>query len=235
MLLVHNIFRREFALMPGLVRRAPDGDHTRAHVIADHITAMTNFLHAHHVLEDDNVWPLLLERCGESVASLVALMESQHHQLATLIPQIEAAASIWSNNPTPTSQQTLVDLLDRVTPALKEHLAAEESSVVPLMEQHITAAEWVGFLKSESRAIDAEHAPLILGMMMYEGDSESIEQVIAAIFSDIDPTIEGLAASTFAAHSQKIHGTATPPRGAELSTAKDALDSAHQAKSQQST
>jgi hypothetical protein len=57
-------------------------------------------LHTHHVLEDDNVWPLLLDRCGESVAPLVELMEGQHHQIATLIPQIDEALSIWRDSRT---------------------------------------------------------------------------------------------------------------------------------------
>jgi hemerythrin-like domain-containing protein len=216
MRIVHDMFRREFALMPGLVLGVAAGDHTRAHIIGDHITGMTSFLHTHHVLEDDNVWPLLLDRCGESVASMVELMESHHRQLARLTPRVDEAVSVWCDSPTVIPQQALVDVLDQLIPALKEHLNAEENSVVPLMEQHITAAEWTGFLKNESGAVDPDNAPLILGMMMYEGDPESVEQVIAAKSTDISPTIRELAASTFAAHSQRIHGTATPPRSTEL-------------------
>jgi hypothetical protein len=94
------MFRREFALMPGLVRGVAAGDRDRAQIIGDHIQGATSALHTHHVLEDDNVWPLLLDRCGESVAPLVELMEGQHHQIATLIPQIDEALSIWRDSPT---------------------------------------------------------------------------------------------------------------------------------------
>lgn len=214
MLIVHNMFRREFGLMPGLVDGVSEDDSTRAHLIGDHIAGITSFLHTHHVLEDDNVWPLLLDRCGESVASLVTLMEDQHHQLAELIPQIDAAASAWASNPTDISRRALGEALDRTMPALKEHLTMEEDRVVPLMEQHITAAEWAGFLKSETGAINPAYAPLILGMMMYEGDPESVNSVVATMFTD--PAIKKQAVSTFAAHSQQIHGTATPRRSTEL-------------------
>ena len=216
MLIVHDAFRREFALMPGLVGGAAAGDRDRAQIIGDHIQGATSVLHIHHVLEDDNVWPLLLDRCGESVAPLVRLMEGQHHQIATLIPQVGEAVSIWRDSATVESRQALVDVLDRLIPALKEHLSTEEERVVPLMEAHITAAEWNEFLEKESAAVDPEHLPLMLGMLMYEGDPESIEQVIATMSADTGPDIRELAAPTFAAHSQRVHGTATPPRSTEL-------------------
>ena len=101
-------------------------------------------------------------------------------------------------------------------PALKEHLGTEEDRVVPLMEQQITAAEWNEFLKHESAAVDPGHLPLMLGMLMYEGDPESVEQVIASMSADAGHVVRRLAAPTFAAHSQRVHGTATPPRSTEL-------------------
>ena len=216
MLIAHDVFRREFALVPGLVRGVVAGDRDRAQIIGDHIQGATSVLHIHHVLEDDNVWPLLLDRCGESVASLVKLMEGQHHQIATLIPQVDEALSVWRDSPTVESRQALVDVLDRLIPALKEHLSTEEERVVPLMEQHITAAEWKDFLEKESAAVDPEHLPLMLGMLMYEGDPESIEQVIATMSADTGPVIRQLAAPAFTAHSQRVHCTATPPRSTQL-------------------
>jgi hypothetical protein len=56
----------------------------------------------------------------------------------------------------------------------------------------------------------------MLGMLMYEGDPESVEQVIATMSADASPVVRRLAAPTFAAHSQRVHGTATPPRSTEL-------------------
>jgi iron-sulfur cluster repair protein YtfE (RIC family) len=202
--------------MPGLVGGVAAGDRDRAQIIGDHIQGATSVLHTHHVLEDDNVWPLLLDRCGESVAPLVRLMEGQHHQIATLIPQVDEALSIWRDSATVESRQALVDVLDRLIPALKEHLSTEEERVVPLMEEHITAAEWKEFLERESAAVDPEHLPLMLGMLMYEGDPESIEQVIATMSADTGSVIRQLAVPAFTAHSERVHGTATPPRGTEL-------------------
>jgi Hemerythrin HHE cation binding domain len=216
MLIVHDMFRREFALMPGLVRGVVAGDRDRAQIIGDHIEGAAGLLHIHHVLEDNNVWPLLLDRCGESVAPLVELMEGQHQQVAAAVHQVDEALSVWLDSPFAGSRRALVDVLDRLILVVKEHLSTEEDRVVPLMEQHITAAEWNESLKNESAAVDPHHLPLTLGMLMYEGDPESVERVIATMSADAGPGVRQLAAPTFAAHSQRIHGTATPPRSTEL-------------------
>ena len=215
MLIVHDMFRREFALMPGLVRGVVAGDRDRAQIIGDHIEGATSLLHIHHVLEDDNVWPLLLDRCGESVAPLVRLMEDQHHQIATLIPQVGEAVSIWRDSATVESRQALVDVLDRLIPALKEHLSGEEDRVVPRMEQYITVAEWHAPMGGELAAFSAQ-LPLTIGLLMYEGDPHSIDQAIASMPADARPVIRQQAAKTFADHSQRVHGTATPPRSTQL-------------------
>jgi hemerythrin-like domain-containing protein len=216
MLMMHDMFRREFALMPGLVGGVAAGDHDRAQIIGDHIEGVSTVLHHHHVGEDGNIWPLLLDRCGESVAPLVGLMEDQHQRVATLVGEVDEVLTIWRGSATIESREALVEALNRLIPALKEHLSAEEDRVVPLMEQHITAAEWDETFKKESAHVDPEQLPLVFGMLMYEGDPESIEHTIVTLPAETRTVIKQLAASTFADHSQRVHGSATPPRSTEL-------------------
>jgi hypothetical protein len=67
---------------------------TTAHkIIGDHIEGVSTVLHHHHIGEDEHIWPLLPDRCAQA-APLVELMESQHHQVATLLHQIDEALSI---------------------------------------------------------------------------------------------------------------------------------------------
>jgi hemerythrin-like domain-containing protein len=214
MLMMHNMFRREFALMPGLVGGVAAADHDRAQIIGDHMEAVMAILHGHHTHEDEDIWPLLLDRYTQA-ARLVGLMEDQHQQVATLLEEIDEALSVWREGATGDSRGVLVDALDRLIPALKEHLSTEEDRVVPLMEQHITVAEWHATMGS-ALAADPEHLPLTVGLLMYEGDPDSVEQAIAAMPEDARPAIGRLAPPTFAEHSRRVHGTATPPRSTEL-------------------
>jgi iron-sulfur cluster repair protein YtfE (RIC family) len=214
MLMIHNMFRREFALMPGLVGAVIAGEHDRAQIIGDHVQTVTDLLHGHHTHEDEDIWPLLLDR-GTRAARLVGLMQGQHQQVATLLHEVDEALSIWRDAVTVESREALADVLGRLIPALKEHLSAEEDRVVPLMEQYITVAEWHPTMGSELAADPAQSA-LTIGLLTYEGDPDSIDHFIAARPADARPVIRQLAAKTFADHSQRVHGTATPPRSTEL-------------------
>jgi hypothetical protein len=53
----HAMIRREFGLMPALVRAAVAGDTPRVTLIADHITLMSGFLTGHHSGEDKHIRP----------------------------------------------------------------------------------------------------------------------------------------------------------------------------------
>ncbi|MGN6612052.1 MAG: hemerythrin domain-containing protein, partial [Angustibacter sp.] len=85
MVTVHRFLRREFRLLPAAVERVGDGDVARAAVVADHLELLTGVLHHHHTAEDNNLWPLMLERVPDELAPLVELMESQHHRVDELL------------------------------------------------------------------------------------------------------------------------------------------------------
>src|SRR5579859_6052517 len=78
----HRMFRREFGLMPGLVRAVTAGDRQRAALVTAHIALMCSVLDHHHSGEDQYIWPLLRERCPEESARIdVDVMENQHQAI----------------------------------------------------------------------------------------------------------------------------------------------------------
>jgi hemerythrin-like domain-containing protein len=215
MLVVHDVFRREFGLMPGLVAAVAVGDRSRAVVVGDHIDVLTSLLHHHHHGEDTYAWPLLMDRCSDSVAAL-GLMHQQHEQLDVHLDAVNTALAAWRVDATAATSHRLFVALDRTLPSLQRHLDDEERYVVPVMEQHITAGEWDDIVAKGSADADAAGLPLRFGMLMYEGDPEIIERVLAAMPADSRPVITAMAAQAFAEHSLAVHGTPTPPRSAEL-------------------
>ena len=52
MYMAHGMFRREFGLVPGLIRAVPEGDLERSRVVGRHIDLLSRILHAHHEGED---------------------------------------------------------------------------------------------------------------------------------------------------------------------------------------
>ncbi|GII54560.1 hypothetical protein Pth03_29490 [Planotetraspora thailandica] len=216
MYMVHNMLRREFGLTPEAVRGVAAGDLDRARVVGAHITGLTTVLHHHHHGEDEFVWPALLERAAGEVKAIVQVMESQHQGIEKAVSEVDAAVESWRGGAAAESREALAVAVARLLPLLKEHLAVEEEHVVPLMEKHITAAEWNRIIQTAAAGVDPESLPLSFGMMMYEGDPEIIDLVISNMPPEARPVIRDLAGQAFAAHSELIHGTATPRRSTEL-------------------
>src|SRR5665213_2070435 len=88
MVVIHRVFRREFGLLPVLIRDVAPDDVERASFVADHATGLLRFVHIHHSGEDEFLWPVLLERV-EVEADLIRRMEDQHLHVAALIPRAQ--------------------------------------------------------------------------------------------------------------------------------------------------
>jgi deazaflavin-dependent oxidoreductase (nitroreductase family) len=142
MAVIHRIFRRGFPEIARLVRRTPPSATARAGAIAAHLDFLLNSLHHHHTGEDENVWPLLLERAAPQ-AELIDRMEQQHATVADRSARVRTELESW--RVAPGDGEALATALDEFADALVEHLDDEEANVVPLLRVHITADEWRRF------------------------------------------------------------------------------------------
>ncbi|MBL7253644.1 hemerythrin domain-containing protein [Paractinoplanes lichenicola] len=141
MVVVHRVFRREFRILPALVRAVAPGDTTRAEVLGAHLANLALGLHHHHSAEDDLVWPLLLRR-AQLHAALIHRMEAQHHRLHEPLEKITEILPRWRDSALAADRDGLADVIAQAAVALDEHLADEEREILPLIEEHLTPAEW---------------------------------------------------------------------------------------------
>ena len=141
MIVVHRVFRREFRMAPALVRAVAPGDTARAEILAEHLGTMALGLDHHHTTEDELLWPLMLERASMH-ADLINRMEAQHERLHAPLARVEALLSRWQAGALAADRDELADVLAQTSVALDEHLGDEERQLLPLIEQHITPAEW---------------------------------------------------------------------------------------------
>ena len=90
MVVVHRTFRQACSELPELVRGLRTGDTTRAQLVVDEVRFMLMGLEAHHVSEDEFLWPRLAARTAGQ-AETIARMEQQHHRLEELVTQVTGA------------------------------------------------------------------------------------------------------------------------------------------------
>ncbi|MEV6904849.1 hemerythrin domain-containing protein [Amycolatopsis sp. NPDC051372] len=212
MRMVHTALRREFGLMPKLVAGVAEQDTQRAALVADHLELVNTILHHHHHAEDLEIWPNLLERCPTDVAPLVYGMERHHERIAFLGVDLTDAVAAWRAEPNTAHRDAVLAVLDPLITVLYEHLGAEEDYVLPLIERHITAAEWDTMVARGAAELPAEKLPLVLGIMMYEGDPGAVEDALGNLPAEARDTVAELAPRLYADLAETLHGTRTPPK-----------------------
>jgi hemerythrin-like domain-containing protein len=212
MYMSHTMFRREIGLAPALIRDVADGNVERAATVADHLGLVDTVLHHHHVAEDTFVWPRLVERAGEEAEEIVQVMEQQHGSLDKLLDEVRAGLAQWPHTADAELGDVLADKIEQLHSQLVAHLAAEEDLAIPLIEKHITATEWAQMIGESAADVPPEQMPLVFGMVAYEGDPDTVRDIIAQMPPEVSGVIGELAAAAYAAQAQRVHGTATPAR-----------------------
>jgi hypothetical protein len=141
MILIHNVFRRIFGDLPGLVREVAPGDTVRAGVLADAYVEIATGLHHLHTNEDELLWPTLLERV-EVERGFVLRAEEQHERVHELLEHGNAQVASFRATASAELCDEFAATIKELFAALCEHMADEERYILPLVEQHLTVAEW---------------------------------------------------------------------------------------------
>jgi hemerythrin-like domain-containing protein len=207
---LHTFFRRELRLAGGVTRRVAEGDRARARVVADHLDFLGRALHHHHTIEDDLLWPRLLERVPEELAPIVHLMESQHERVDSLIQEITTVLPAFRASAAAAERDRLAELFDTLYVHLAEHLDAEEERLLPIAARCLTQAEWDEMGERGRRGTPRKELSLTLGMYQYEGNPAAISEMLAEAPPPVRWIVPRLSRRAFRRYAMRIHGTPTP-------------------------
>ena len=169
MVLVHNVFRREFQLLGDLIAAVPDGDTGRAGELAAHAREMIDVLHHHHVAEDELIWPELRRRAGIDDA-LTGRMTGQHERVGRVLGQVGEELRRWAHDAGPISRKQLAADLDELCAALREHLDDEEHLVLPIVGRTLTLRQWKAVAKRGMRSLPTSRRLIMLGHILEDAD-----------------------------------------------------------------
>jgi len=211
MYLIHTVLRRELRLGALGVRAVPEGDAERAALVVDHLRFIDSVLHHHHASEDRLLWPLLLDRAPVEAGALVPVMEEQHAAIDVALAEVDARIPEFAATAGGGAGAALADAVDGMVKLLVEHLAVEEERALPLMERSITQDEWTQVTSDGAAAFEQEKIPVLFGMLMYEGDPDTIRDVIDGMPPEVRPVAQ-FAPGLYADYALRVHGTATPEK-----------------------
>lgn len=211
MFVVHKMFRREFRLMPDLVRAVAPGDAARAAVVADHVALINEGLAAHHQGEDDHIWPHLRERCPGECGSLVDIMADQHRVIHEHYRPVQTRAETWRHTASADARDALAEAIERLLAVTEEHMAVEEERLVPLIEKYLTETEYAPAAQAAAASLPPGKLLIGFGMTIYGADPEAVAMIVSHVPPEAQPTIQDQAAKAYAAYAESLYGTATPP------------------------
>ncbi|WP_271222834.1 hemerythrin domain-containing protein [Streptosporangium carneum] len=131
-LVFHSGLRRDFGRLADALDRCAPGDTRRRALIDEHTALLLRALHHHHAGEDDDIWPLLRTLVPEAGPTLDHL-EADHQEMDAVIGRLAATGA--------DAAERARDLRSLQT-LLRAHLDLEEAEIVPLIREHISAAQW---------------------------------------------------------------------------------------------
>ncbi|HEV3273867.1 MAG TPA: hemerythrin domain-containing protein [Candidatus Dormibacteraeota bacterium] len=144
--LIHQMLRSDLAVCRDLAAEIAAG--AEAAEISEQIAALRTrsplwtlqvnclyhcrVVHAHHGLEDADMFPAL-RRSNPELSAVVDKLEADHRAISTLLDDVEAAAGELDDTAANTARQRLVIALGRLEEDLLAHLAFEEESIASTM------------------------------------------------------------------------------------------------------
>jgi iron-sulfur cluster repair protein YtfE (RIC family) len=205
MMAVHDGLRKEFASLPLLVKSIAEGDAARAATVADHIELLIRVLVAHHVGEDQLLWPLVEARAPE-VSAAVQEMADEHQVLDDRLSAIKELTTAWRLDPSATCRASLHTALIAFERTLLNHLGHEEVTALPIAARVITAEEYVALEARLIEALSANQLAVVLGLILDDTNAEHGQALLTAVGPQARADFEESGRGTYRAYRASLLG-----------------------------
>jgi hemerythrin-like domain-containing protein len=211
MVVVHRVFTRELGLLPGLVRAVAPADTARARLLTSHYRLVADLLHHHGVGEDELIWPLVVERAN-TTHRMVREMEEQHARLHELLDGGSELAARWEATADAAARDELAALLDQLCEAAGEHVRDEERAMLPLIEEHLSIAEWGALGESGQDGRGKRELLLILGLMLEDAAPAEQEKFLTGLPIHARAVWRAYGASAYRRYVRRVRRPGAPAR-----------------------
>ncbi|QGG41926.1 hemerythrin domain-containing protein [Aeromicrobium yanjiei] len=180
MLLIHQVFRREFRLAGPMVRHVDAGNTAQAARVATYLAEIVTALHHHHHNEDEILWDTLVDR-SPGCALHVGQMKAQHAAVSDLLDRVEEIIPAWTPAADAESRERLAAALDAVSSALDTHLGQEEEVILPVAAMSLSQAEWDRLGEAGMASVPRNRLLVQLGYILEDATPEQRSMVLAHV------------------------------------------------------
>jgi iron-sulfur cluster repair protein YtfE (RIC family) len=166
MYVIHHAFRRDLAAFEAAARATPVGDASTWRALSERWTRFAVTLHHHHGVEDQHLWPVLLQKtaaAGDTTGQqLLEAMEAEHDGIDRALAAVTDGFRAMLEHPCDDHRNALDVHVTATRSALLEHLAHEETEALPLLQRVLSVEENAAFEKAAQQAYPISMLPFLL-------------------------------------------------------------------------
>ena len=171
---LHSALRRDLTRLQAAAAKLDGSTPAPRRVLAGW-DAFRAQLDNHHAAEDDDLWPVLRRQLTDPAAlAEVDAMVEEHRHIPAALADVDAALRGGGDATMP---------VERLSTLVRDHLEHEEREVLPLIERHMTRAQWREFLLTERGRRSPRERPEFLTWILDDAD----EQDAAAVLTELPP------------------------------------------------
>ena len=146
MYVMHHAFRRDLDRFVAAVAATPVEDRKTWTALGVRWDRFFTILHHHHSLEDEHIWPFLMERADATERPVLEAMEEEHEQIDPLLTSVAEGFAALAGDRTPVGAEDLRAALKVRVAATRDllarHLKHEETEAIVVLQRCTTAEEW---------------------------------------------------------------------------------------------
>jgi hemerythrin-like domain-containing protein len=171
---LHSALRRDLSRLEAVADQAHPTTPAPQTVLAGW-NAFRGQLDNHHSAEDDDLWPVLRAHLSDPAQlAVVDAMVEEHRHIPAALANVDAALR---------SGGDLRNRVQQLSTVVRDHLEHEEREVLPLVESHLTRAEWRKFLLTERDRRAPRERPEFLTWILDDANEEDT----AAVLTEMPP------------------------------------------------
>jgi hypothetical protein len=167
---LHQVVRREWRLLGELASWAAADEAERIATLTRHAELMGRVLLHHHAVERDAVWPALLRAVPDDrTAAVRATLDDwtgRCSRIDHMVRGVDTAARQWRVTLTAHARDAFALACLDLADAVDTQTAHEESDLLPLLGEHLSAGDWAVIARSSRCRLSGREQLFVLGLAL---------------------------------------------------------------------
>jgi hemerythrin-like domain-containing protein len=176
MYLMHHAFRRDLDAFAEAVRHTPATDRRTWKALAGRWELFAEVLHKHHSVEDDFIWPALVQLGSPEDLAVLEAMEAEHGEIDPLLESCAAGFRRLAQRADEDARAALAVRVCAARESLRRHLAHEETEAIAIIQRLVDAERWVQ-IESQAGKPSLKEAVRVVPWVGYGVPRETLERV----------------------------------------------------------